>query len=152
MGQGSRLSGGTKAGGPAGTARSFQAAAPLVTGVNGPLQSLAHTHVLGQAIVFMQLRTHVYMRWSLGRAGGSLWPPSHRWEVAWNDPSPQGNAQREATPQRERRAYFGNEHWAAKNTQTCTVPALDHELARDRNAHETVSPILSSELSFLCRK
>lgn len=35
-----------------------QAVTPLVTGESGPCRSLAQIHVLGEAIVFVQLRTH----------------------------------------------------------------------------------------------
>lgn len=153
MGQGARLSGGTKAGGLAGFLRNDCWVTPdnhpsAPWGEWPPSVTCPYSHSGGGHCV--------HAAQDMSKCGGpwggkeDLSPPSHRWAVAWNDPSPQGNSQREVTPQKERRACFGNECWAAKNAQTCTLPAHDHELARDRNAHETVSKSHSELSLYLC--
>lgn len=48
-----------------------QALPTFVPGVNGPRQSLAQIHILGEAIVFIQLRAHSCTWGSLGWAEGS---------------------------------------------------------------------------------
>ena len=120
-------------------------------------QALLGSHHLGHrgesVICFTQLGTHACMWQSLGWVGGSekdLAPHHIGEQLSRMTGASHPKQLTEVTPQKDRRACLDSECWAAQTTQTCTFPALDHELTRDGNALEAASKSQSQLSLDLC--